>query len=169
MLTSQVQALELQLAREAESAGVEAQVDEFDAHLQQGERGGMPGGFAAGSWMLCCNAAAENVSLLALWPQRHMGYVRRADTGGRAPGSVCLVEPRMTPSLILLSAGRYGEAAWSLVRMHKTLAAELEQQQQGEQGVSQQPGLEALQAACDGCEARISQVGWVGGQERGGR
>ena len=59
MLTSQVQALELQLAHEAESAGVEAQVAEFDAHLQQGGRGGVPGGYAAGGRVLCCTAAAN--------------------------------------------------------------------------------------------------------------
>ena len=76
------------------------------------------------------------------------------------------MEPRTTHSLMLLCAGRYGEAAWSLVRMQKTLAAELEQQQQG-QG-EPQPGLEALQAACDGCEARISQVGMGWREGRGG-
>ena len=77
------------------------------------------------------------------------------------------MEPRTTHSLMLLCAGRYGEAAWSLVRMQKTLVAELEQQQQrpGEQGVPK-PGLEALQGACDSCEARISQVGmgWRAGE-----
>ena len=73
-----MQALELQLAREAESAGVEAQVAEFDAHLQQGGRGGAcqgmqrvaeclgvcsgwPSalGYAAGGRVLCCTAAAN--------------------------------------------------------------------------------------------------------------
>ena len=57
-------------------------------------------------------------------------------------------------------SGQYGEAAWCVLRLHKTLA-EARELGGGPAGEGRGGAVEALQAACNTCEARIGQV-WRG-------